>query len=256
MSVRAYDPALGRFLSRDPLGRVPLFFGDQPYVYGGNNPLINVDPSGQFMATEGISNAQAHVIMKQKARTYRVQTKPGRPASQHKRVCEGKKPTCQQVDNAKHDAEQASKDLFSDAGGVWAVIGSILTAEGLAGRFIFKLPDWVTKLFTVLIGAALDVSANLAILSAVFRIQSGMSDSYWMAPLNLVNFEGSASFDAALINLYTAASLAALTIISLEANPVLAAALAAAGVASIGMMVYIPYRVYQYVSKEQSDLGF
>jgi hypothetical protein len=64
MSVRAYDPALGRFLSRDPLGRAPLYFSDQPYVYAGNNPLINVDPSGQFMATEGISNAQAHAIMK------------------------------------------------------------------------------------------------------------------------------------------------------------------------------------------------
>jgi RHS repeat-associated protein len=59
MSVRAYDPALGRFLSRDPLGRVPLFFADQPYVYGGNNPLINVDPSGQFAFTDGMSHVQA-----------------------------------------------------------------------------------------------------------------------------------------------------------------------------------------------------
>jgi RHS repeat-associated protein len=47
MTVRAYDPALGRFLSRDPLGRVPLFFADQPYVYAGNNPLTYVDPSGE-----------------------------------------------------------------------------------------------------------------------------------------------------------------------------------------------------------------
>jgi len=58
MSVRAYDPTLGRFLSRDPLGRSPLFFSDQPYVYGGNNPLINVDPSGQFAFEEGMSHAQ------------------------------------------------------------------------------------------------------------------------------------------------------------------------------------------------------
>lgn len=50
MSVRVYDPALGRFLSRDPLGRAPLFFANQPYVYAGNNPLINVDPSGQRYA--------------------------------------------------------------------------------------------------------------------------------------------------------------------------------------------------------------
>jgi hypothetical protein len=53
MSVRAYDPALGRFLSRDPLGRVPLFFADQPYVYGGNNPLTYVDPSGQMTIPDG-----------------------------------------------------------------------------------------------------------------------------------------------------------------------------------------------------------
>ena len=47
MRVRAYDPSVGRFLSRDPLGRAPLFFADNPYVYAGANPLSNVDPSGQ-----------------------------------------------------------------------------------------------------------------------------------------------------------------------------------------------------------------
>lgn len=47
LSVRAYDPTLGRFLQRDPLGRAPLFFAEQPCSYAGNNPLANVDPSGQ-----------------------------------------------------------------------------------------------------------------------------------------------------------------------------------------------------------------
>ena len=48
MQVRAYDPTLGRFLSRDPLSKAPLFFLDQPYAYAGNNPVTNVDPTGQM----------------------------------------------------------------------------------------------------------------------------------------------------------------------------------------------------------------
>ncbi len=32
MRVGAYDPTLGRFPQRDPLGRAPLFFPDQPYA--------------------------------------------------------------------------------------------------------------------------------------------------------------------------------------------------------------------------------
>ena len=45
-----HGPTTDRFLSRDPLGRAPLFFADNPYVYAGNNPLSNVDPSGQYRA--------------------------------------------------------------------------------------------------------------------------------------------------------------------------------------------------------------
>ena len=58
MSVRAYDPTIGRFLSRDPLARAPLFLADNPYVYAGNNPLSNVDPSGQYRAAGHGSHLQ------------------------------------------------------------------------------------------------------------------------------------------------------------------------------------------------------
>ncbi len=48
MSVRAYDPTLGRFLSHDPLGRNPVAgWATSPYVYAANNPLEYTDPSGR-----------------------------------------------------------------------------------------------------------------------------------------------------------------------------------------------------------------
>ena len=50
MSVRAYDPTLGRFISHDPLGRMAAMGLDtQPYVYAGNNPVNNTDPSGMII---------------------------------------------------------------------------------------------------------------------------------------------------------------------------------------------------------------
>ncbi|MEW6621269.1 MAG: RHS repeat-associated core domain-containing protein, partial [bacterium] len=42
--ARYYDPALGRFISPDPVDIV----GSNPYVYCYNNPLVYVDPNGEF----------------------------------------------------------------------------------------------------------------------------------------------------------------------------------------------------------------
>lgn len=47
MRARYYDPEVGRFISEDPLG----FDGGDVnlYVYGGNNPVLYSDPSGEFI---------------------------------------------------------------------------------------------------------------------------------------------------------------------------------------------------------------
>jgi RHS repeat-associated protein len=45
LRARFYDPALGRFLSRDPLATVPGWRG-QAYGYANGNPVIEADPSG------------------------------------------------------------------------------------------------------------------------------------------------------------------------------------------------------------------
>ena len=43
MRARWYDPALGRFISEDPAG---LAGGINPYVFAGDDPINNSDPSG------------------------------------------------------------------------------------------------------------------------------------------------------------------------------------------------------------------
>jgi len=43
---RAYDPGLGRWLSRDPLWKAEILQGPNLYAYVKNNPVNRVDPSG------------------------------------------------------------------------------------------------------------------------------------------------------------------------------------------------------------------
>lgn len=50
MNARLYDPALGRFLSPDPYVQMPDFTQNfNRYSYALNNPLVYVDPDGEFV---------------------------------------------------------------------------------------------------------------------------------------------------------------------------------------------------------------
>ena len=134
MSVRAYDPALGRFLSRDPLGRVPLFFADQPYVYGGNNPLVNVDPSGQFAFTDGMSHAQ----MKQERATFKqkyvkwFRMQPYHPIVKKSVVVNGHRCYTQEC------VRKVKTDELSMAAGRWL-------AGGIIVQIIAAAVDWLSE---------------------------------------------------------------------------------------------------------------
>lgn len=50
---RYYNPELGRYMEPDPIG---LDGGSNPYVYAGNNPISNVDPSGLLSYKNPIFN--------------------------------------------------------------------------------------------------------------------------------------------------------------------------------------------------------
>ena len=66
LRARYYDPVTGRFLGRDPIEFA------QRYAYGGNNPVLLIDPSGLFVhkstfnaltaAAQGIGSAGAAVV--------------------------------------------------------------------------------------------------------------------------------------------------------------------------------------------------
>jgi RHS repeat-associated protein len=48
MQARYYDPAVGRFLSVDPVGSSPgNAFNFNRYAYASNNPIVNIDPDGK-----------------------------------------------------------------------------------------------------------------------------------------------------------------------------------------------------------------
>ena len=50
LRARWYDPATGRFLTRDPFpGFAALTQSQNPYAYAMNNPVLFVDPSGQVV---------------------------------------------------------------------------------------------------------------------------------------------------------------------------------------------------------------
>lgn len=46
LNARLYDPLLGRYVSQDPAG---LAGGQNPYAYGGNNPMSRTDPTGMWV---------------------------------------------------------------------------------------------------------------------------------------------------------------------------------------------------------------
>lgn len=47
--ARVYDPALGRFLAPDPMGQQ-----NSAYAYVGNNPIMNLDPDGQWFGLDDL----------------------------------------------------------------------------------------------------------------------------------------------------------------------------------------------------------
>ena len=184
MAVRAYDPSVGRFLSRDPLGRAPLFFANNPYVYAGNNPLSNVDPSGQYRAAG--FGSQVHESWKAtKKMMARVVSHRGTPSNSPSRVCvptggakacEVHQSTCDNACKAgfaQTDATNARlwfEGLMAASAIASAVVGAIIALLALEA-----VADYASGILAPLGLAVNAVQAQLGVLVAGFVLVGALA---------------------------------------------------------------------------------
>jgi RHS repeat-associated protein len=208
LSVRAYDPTLGRFLSHDPLGRAPLFFADQPYAYAGNNPLLNVDPSGQRMATSDDAGVRVERAADVRASRHYAQHHARVYAVRPQRACAapGHHPSCAQIKNAQQDAQNAAGEFIVQWGlgaGALAWLGSTSYGKPVATwlkNVLLKVGKWLLgKMNLALSGAAAATFLNSAwltfalaniVVGIMFLAQSWASDTYWMNASQVPNVLG------------------------------------------------------------------
>ena len=60
LRARYYDPAIGRFISKDTYsGQLNDPLSQNLYIYAGNNPVLYIDPTGHFRISQGLDMAQA-----------------------------------------------------------------------------------------------------------------------------------------------------------------------------------------------------
>jgi hypothetical protein len=101
-----------------------MFFADQPYAYAGNNPLVNVDPSGQRFAPDpevGAPPAPTHRVAGLAAPRPATRVRAVRPAARHKaKACHG---ACA----AKAIGDEASS-FFGHVAALVLLVGAIIAA--------------------------------------------------------------------------------------------------------------------------------
>ncbi len=261
MSVRAYDPTLGRFISRDPLGRAPLVFADNPYVYAGNNPLSNVDPSGQYRAA-GFGSTQRESGQATNQQMARVVTHSGCDS-----VCQAQV-HAEWLDAHIAQARGIAKAAEAFFNGQITLFGLgvplvALTGSGLIAGVLTLLDNWINfqlleQLSIFTIGWAVE---NMAVVTydiiafvamKLFQNQTTQSDAWWLNPTTLSNTWSGFGFTTALLGtLLTGLSLAIMAI-SPEFSPIWVAL--AIGV-DVAIFKLLPH-VRDDIDQEQQALGY
>jgi RHS repeat-associated protein len=209
MRARADDPALGRFLSHDPLGRLAaLGLDTEPYVYAGNNPVNQTDSSGMYFSAGPGSNETAIRTSSGKV----VITSGGNNDAGSNGAGKGPKTTKppkpkplthdQMVQNARNTAQGAASH-FMDAMKSLLVVAvrfeglalALQGAAGLAALIPFGIGDVLAATLeaaAIFVDAIAVTAVGLAMESAViageFFWESNQSTRWWTSS-NLQGFK-------------------------------------------------------------------
>jgi RHS repeat-associated protein len=262
MSVRAYDPTLGRFLSRDPLNRQPLVFTGQPYVYAGNNPLKNVDPSGQFYVDPDGTHGAALDKLRDKFRRQYARMFSCDDACRQQFAAQARATAKLAAEQHAKDDAQHTSDVFSDISEwlgwtVWIGVG-ITAFLGLAAFF----DGGASAALAINVGlfsfALLGLQQDASEFASLFSREAG-HDPGWFTDQNIESF---LSLNKVKITLkYTLGDEGMLIALAAAvtkwgskalgiATPVFAAT-AAAALAEAGLYVY----ALNSETQQENDLG-
>ncbi len=145
MSVRAYDPTLGRFISHDPLGRLAAMGLDtQPYVYVSNNPVNWTDPSGLLLINrplhDGDSGAAVTAKVAAKAAVAAVKrVVAAKPAAFSKKVSKSVSKPTRVLKPAASPVRPSSPQRPQGDGSICGIEGVVFCVGGSQNGELFSL---------------------------------------------------------------------------------------------------------------------
>jgi hypothetical protein len=186
MRVRADDPRVGRCIARDPLGRAPLCFADQPYADVGTHPLVNVDPSGQRRQMLDGGDWEGAASSRGSGSSTRVYAAPGNGTKQriscrnwtnwHNSTCDG-----YQAWMGRSTARRFSATWgWLAAGGALVLVGSGLQIAAYVE--LFRMGDTgQSKLDAVLGIMGVVIQTVIPMLAMLALLAPSLS---WVAPLS------------------------------------------------------------------------
>ncbi len=260
MSVRAYDPTLGRFLARDPLGRAPLVFADNPYVYAGNNPLSNVDPSGQYRAAgfgstaresgQATNQQMAHIVTQSGCDKACAAQQHAEWVSYHVGLAKG---IASQAEAFFKGQSRTLPGFGVIAFGAFKASGVLEYLQKWFDTYIFKGLSIATVGFLMLNTAVISYDLFAIVPQAVFSSQENEGDAFWLDPTNL---ERDWSIIGLTMTLMGTLLLGVVLPLLMSSLPEFLPVWIAFGVGFLAAIIRLLARAKAFIDQEQQALGY